>query len=632
MSRRLRVRQAQTVLPFGVGAVFDIQGESFVATGIGDWPRQRQEVVSPRLASRLGASGFYAAPPAPDDRFDRQDAAGAPYIRFPSWLFCGSCRRMVRWRVADEKPGVPPSCSGCSPVRRLTPMRFVQICAGGHLGDVDWWFWAHSRLDPAARQACTTRERLRFDVSERATGLEALSVTCVARGCGASRDLLDVLGTHGMRCSGRNPWQRLSEAADCIKPVQIVQRTAGNVYYPAVSSALDIPEAEGATGVDTVGWDELLAERVRASDLWIPLCREAGTARGLLYRDLIKEDTGADNALLDALLAEETGSPVPSGPIASAGRPGASGEAGDGGSDDPVVPDMSREEWAAFMAPTPPATRDFAVRATGLGLDGERAEPWAGLRKRVGRIVLADRLREVRALQGFRRVSPNETFVPADTARQLRWLPAVEVFGEGVFLTVDEKALRTWERDEQVVRRVSGMSEDLSNSFQADRLAAVTGATLSPRFVLLHTLAHLLIRQLSFESGYATASLRERVYARPENDQFGVLVYTAAGDAEGTLGGLVQQGEPPRLAETLLRMTEAAAWCSADPLCAEHTGQGFDNLNRAACHACTLLPKTSCETGNALLDRTLVVGGGQVPGYFEPIVTAARAAAAAAGE
>lgn len=613
------MRQAQTVLPFGVGAVFDIQGESFVATGIGDWPKQRQPVESARLANQLKVSGFYAAPPAADDRFDRQDAAGAPYIRFPSWLFCGACRRMVRRRIADEKPGTPPRCASCSPVRQLAPMRFVQICAGGHLGDVDWWFWAHSGLDPAARQACTTRDRLRFNVSERATGLEALSVVCTAAGCDASRDLLDVLGTHGMRCSGRNPWQRRNEAAECVKPVQIVQRTAGNVYYPVVSTALDIPESEAPAGFG----DELLAERVRSSDLWLPLCRVAGTPRADAFREMIKEDTGADDALLDALLTEETGVAAP---------PTATGTAPQDAPDEPVVPDLSREEWAAFMSPAPPATRDFAVRATDLGLAHETTEPWAGLGKRMGRIVLADRLREVRALQGFRRVSPSSSFVPADTARKARWLPAVEVFGEGVFLTLDKAELNAWEQDQRVRERVAGMRDDLTRSFQADRLATVAGDELSPRFVLLHTLAHLLIRQLSFESGYSTASLRERVYGRPEHDQYGVLIYTAAGDAEGTLGGLVRQGEAPRLAETLLRMTEAAAWCSADPLCAEHTGQGFDNLNRAACHACALLPETSCETGNTLLDRALVVGGAQVPGYFEPIIAAARSAAAAAME
>ncbi|MEV7724868.1 DrmB family protein [Streptomyces sp. NPDC087917] len=614
MNRRLRVRQAQTVLPFGVGAVFDIQGESFVATGIGDWPRSRQPVESPRLASRLGVSGFYAAPATLNDRFDRPDAPGAPYIRFPAWLFCGSCRRMIRWRITDEKPGTPPSCPSCSPIRRLAPMRFVQICAGGHLGDVDWWFWAHARTDAAQRQACGSREKLRFRVTDRASGLEALSVVCTTPGCGASRDLLDVLGAHGMRCSGRNPWQRVSEAADCAKPVQVVQRTAGNLYYPLAHSALSIPEA----GPDGQTHDER-AERVRASDYWVPLCKVAGTPRAEVFREMIKEDTQADDALLDALLTEETGTLAPSGPD-------------NGGTPAVTRPDLSREEWAAFMAAEPPLARDFRLRESSLGLDAETADPWAALHKLTDRIVLADRLREVRALSGFSRVSPDAALVPADTSRRLRWLPAVEVFGEGMLITLDPGELAGWEGDDRVRARVAGMAADLDRSFQKDRLQALTGEELSPRFVLLHTLAHLLVRQLSFESGYTTASLRERVYARPEYDQYGILVYTAAGDAEGTLGGLVRQGEPPRLAETLLRMTEAAAWCSADPLCSEHTGQGFGNLNRAACHACALLPETSCEAGNTLLDRALVVGGAGVPGYFESLVAAARAAAAQEGD
>jgi hypothetical protein len=613
VSRTLRVRQSQTVVPFGVGAVFDIQGESFVATGIGDWPgRGRQQVESPRLASRLGVTGFYAAPATANDRYDTPDAPGAPYVRFPSWLFCGACRRMKRWRIADEKPGQPPRCPSCSPARTLAPMRFVQICAAGHLSDIDWWFWAHSRRDAGKRRQCGERERLRFLVSDRASGLEALSVVCTAKGCGAARDLLDILGTHGMRCSGRNPWQRASEAVECVKPVQVVQRTAGNLYYPIVHSALDIPETEVPAHAD-----EELARRVREHDLWVQLCRYIGKPRAGMFRDVIMEDTGADEALLDALVAEETGhTPAP-----SSGTPSA-----------PARPDLSREEWAAFTAPPPPPTRDFALRETTLGLGGETEEPWAGLRRRFGRVVLADRLREVRALSGFTRVSPDATVVPSDTARRLRWLPAVEVFGEGIFLALDRRELSAWEADAKVRHRVAGMRADLDRSFQKDRLEHLTGPELAPRFVLLHTLAHLLIRQLSFESGYTTASLRERIYARPEQDQYGILVYTAAGDAEGTLGGLVRQGEAPRLAETLLRMTEAAAWCSADPLCAEHTGQGFANLNRAACHACALLPETSCEAGNALLDRALVIGGQGVPGYLESVVGTALAAAATALE
>ncbi|MER5767115.1 DUF1998 domain-containing protein [Streptomyces sp. NPDC001985] len=610
MSRKLRVRQAQTVLPFGVGAVLDLQGESFVATGIGDWPAKRTPVDSPRLAARLRASGFYAAPATLNDRFDTPDAPGAPYIRFPTWLFCGACRRMKRWRIADETPGTPPRCPGCAPGRPLVPMRFVQICRGGHLSDVDWWFWAHSELDPEKRRSCADRDRLSFRVEHRASGLEALSIVCDAgAGCpGASRNLLKVLGTHGLRCAGRNPWQRAGEAVTCTEAVQVVQRTAGNLYYPVVHSALDIPGAETNPAVESAG-----ADRVRASSLWLALCSAPEGPSAPVLRDLLKQETDADDALLDALLAEEHG---------TATGPGAAPAPGT-----PVYPDLSQEEWAAFTAPAPEATRDFVVRHTGLGLDQEAGAPWTALHERVGRVVLADRLREVRALQGFTRVSPDAAFVPADTAGRLRWLPAVEVFGEGIFLTLDQERLSEWEDDPEVRNRVAGIRADLDRSFQKDRLEARTGAVLAPRFVLLHTLAHLLIRQLSFESGYTTASLRERVYGREPSGQAGLLIYTAAGDAAGTLGGLVQQGEAPHLAETLLRMTEAAAWCSADPLCAEHSGQGFGNLNRGACHACALLPETSCETGNTLLDRVLLIGGGGVPGFFEPVIDTAREAA-----
>lgn len=279
MTRTLRVRQSQTVLPFGVGAVVDIQGESFVATGIGDWPsRARQKVESPRLASRLGVTGFYAAPATVNERFDSPDSPGAPYIRFPSWLFCGACRRMKRWRIADEKPGLPPRCPSCSPARTLAPMRFVQICAAGHLSDIDWWFWAHSRRESDERRQCGEREMLRFQVSERASGLEALSVACAHKGCGASRDLLDILGTHGMRCSGRNPWQRATEAMDCVKPVQVVQRTAGNLYYPVVHSALDIPETEAPVYAD----EELMRPGTRTRPVGVTVSGGGDTAcRGL---------------------------------------------------------------------------------------------------------------------------------------------------------------------------------------------------------------------------------------------------------------------------------------------------------------------------------------------------------------
>lgn len=184
------------------------------------------------------------------------------------------------------------------------------------------------------------------------------------------------------------------------------------------------------------------------------------------------------------------------------------------------------------------------------------------------------------------------------------------MYGEGVFLTLNEAAIGAWETREDVADRVQPL-------IQRRATAGAFVPMPSPRILLMHTLAHLLIRQLSFECGYSLASLRERVYAaRPDEGQpmAGILIYTAAGDSEGTLGGLVREGEASRLLSTIIKALQSAEWCSSDPLCRESRGQGIGAMNLAACHACTLLPETSCTMSNRLLDRTLLLGS---PGHPE---------------
>ena len=152
----------------------------------------------------------------------------------------------------------------------------------------------------------------------------------------------------------------------------------------------------------------------------------------------------------------------------------------------------------------------------------------------------------------------------------------------------------------------------------------------SARFIALHTVAHLLIRRLAFASGYTSASLQERIYANEDraDKTAGVLIYTAAGDAQGTLGGLVRLGEPKRLLPLLVAALSDADICSNDPVCIESDRQGSSQLNLSACHGCTLISETSCEVGNRLLDRQLVLGGVEVPGLLEAVLPAMRLASA----
>ncbi|GJL75948.1 MAG: hypothetical protein NMNS02_20540 [Nitrosomonas sp.] len=247
-------------------------------------------------------------------------------------------------------------------------------------------------------------------------------------------------------------------------------------------------------------------------------------------------------------------------------------------------------------------------------------------------IVLIEKLRETRALGGFTRlIPPGERDDAGDTDRsqdikisdEIRWLPAVIVRGEGIFLEFKEEMLNKWTKSSGAEERIQA----LLRKFNQSRIGrGITSVEHGAKFFFLHTFAHMLIKQLCFDCGYGSAALRERIYCEdqsPENKMQGVLIYTAAGDSEGTMGGLVRQGETGRLEKIMQRALQDAMWCGADPICIESPGQGTGNSNLAACHNCCLLPETSCEQGNRFLDRALLVG---IPenrkiGFFSQIIS-----------
>jgi hypothetical protein len=199
------------------------------------------------------------------------------------------------------------------------------------------------------------------------------------------------------------------------------------------------------------------------------------------------------------------------------------------------------------------------------------------------------------------------------------FLPAIEVFGEGIFFSLNEMAVSKWEQSDVARLRNQKLSSRWKESTRSKYVRKPTA-----RYVLLHTLAHLLIRQLVYETGYSSASLRERIYSSGSDSggaMAGILIYTAAGDSEGTLGGLVRSGEPRRLLSSMATALVSASWCSLDPVCGESGGQGPDSLSLAACHACCLVAETSCECSNVLLDRQLLVD--QEHGFFNGVIETA---------
>ncbi|WP_336250419.1 DUF1998 domain-containing protein [Stomatohabitans albus] len=234
----------------------------------------------------------------------------------------------------------------------------------------------------------------------------------------------------------------------------------------------------------------------------------------------------------------------------------------------------------------------------------------------IDQVARIERLREVNTLIGFTRVdAPDEdlhTMQANDLVTLTRgnptWVPAGEVYGEGLFIRFRESAIQDWERAVSVQQRFDTLYRGHQQWRTARNLAPGLGMP-DMRYVMIHTFAHVLIRELALECGYSAASIKERIYASSDEAEpmAGVLVYTAANDTDGTLGGLVELGTPARLSRIIQNALQRAYVCSSDPLCAEHLPDGDGTVHLAACHACTFLAETSCERGNKYLDRSVLV-------------------------
>ncbi|GLZ75398.1 hypothetical protein Afil01_02050 [Actinorhabdospora filicis] len=561
MSFSRNVRRAQLIGPAGPGAIIDLIGESFVAVDVSRWSRTLP-VSMPRLTQRLGVR-----------QLKTPTGFGVPYRRFPEWLFCGRCRRMIRRRPRDESAKL--TCAVCAGDRPLIPMRFIAICSNGHMADIDWWYWAHTN----STTKCEVRGKLRFDHRpEEGSGLSSLVVRCAECGAGRSLDRITSRGSLTQRCEGLQPWQQPLDAEACDTLMVATQRGASNVYFPSVVSALDLPPESD--------WDASSATlaRLRDNHLFLALVEDPTLPVRDMTLKFLASREGLTVPELERLLSTESSAQAHTG------------------TEEDILP----EEWVALLHPrdTEFDPRDnFITRPSraprGPGGGTVETELLSSLRQ----VILVDRLREVRVLKGFHRYT-RENMVSANLAPDQTSLPAIEVFGEGFLLAFEESAITEWERLRDVRERCRTIERRVEAA-DAYWLPPVT-----PRFLLLHTLAHLLLRATAFEAGYPTSSLGERIYTtHPEQGpaMAGVLIYTAAGDSEGTLGGLVRMGEPERLPALLHSALVDGQWCSLDPVCSESPAQGPGGLSMAACHACALVPETSCQATNRLLDRRLLI-------------------------
>jgi hypothetical protein len=398
-------------------------------------------------------------------------------------------------------------------------------------------------------------------------------------------------------CWGTQPWQYSATPGTCTQQPRAVQRGAGDIYFAITKTGLDIPPHSD------FDYHSEVTIKVRAHELFgfVSSNPDAGIAPQMMA--IIAEACDTNDETVRIIVASEARQ--------RSGRPPSG-----------VAHTLEEQEYGWFLAPLDRLHPKNRFLTKHIDLTTLNTPLQQEVVAHVDKVVVGTKLRLVKALCGFSRLGQDALVTP-DLGRGQDWLPAIEIFGEGIFLRLDEERVVEWESNPDVLARVAPLAHRASASFLGRHLPDT-----SARFVLLHTLSHLLIRQLAYDCGYTSACLCERLYVKKggtDEGMAGVLIYTADGDSEGTLGGLARQGQPDRLVRTLLAALQTAQWCSLDPICGERASQGYDGLNLAACHACTLVSETSCGYFNSLLDRSLLVGNGSsVPGFFDGLLRKAE--------
>lgn len=597
------IRPSQMLFTYGIGSVIDLPNISAMVMGLDDWdPAHMQEIGEERLLAavrdQVGAQvERLVSPPMPSDGpsfgsgpFDSSAFIGVPVAAFPRWMRCPSCNllaplstELFTLKANPYRPErtkyVHSNCIKPGAAPAVVPVRFLVACERGHLDDFPWIEFVH-RGQPCASPILRLHE---WGVSGSASDIE---VRC--DNCKAARRMSEAFGQEGREampnCRGRRPHLRDFETEPCTEKMGAILLGASNSWFAVNLSSLSIPSSSSKL-------------RQLVDSHWHILVKATMKEILVAFRQV-----GNLNAFVEYSDDEIW---------AAIQKKGKSQEQGERSED---ATDLKTPEWKIFSNPLPEHnTADFQLTPV---------EPPAEYQLLIKRVLLVERLREVKALIGFTRIEspwdygtvddiPDNRRMPLSRT-DARYIPASEVRGEGIFIEFSEPAIGHWQNNTRVAK--------LEREFLAahSRWREVRG--ISPpgndfpgiRFVLIHSFAHALMRQLALECGYTAASIRERIYSQDAGAKggpmAGVLLYTAAPDSEGTLGGLVSLGVPGELGRHIANALDQMRLCASDPLCAEHRPPNTGVvLHGASCHACLFAPETSCERGNKYLDRSVLV-------------------------
>lgn len=579
------IRQSQIVTTFGPGSMVDLPNYSVLVAGLDFWTPGGQLIPEPRLSQKLArvlkvpTIEFKSPPPADTD--PSAPPSGVAAFQFPEWFITQDLeqqdRSVARSRLLVHRKGLTRGryIDRDKKKRAVVPIRFVRACRAGHIGDIDWYAFAHNGPSECSKQ----QRQLYLDERGTSGDLTEVFVRCE---CGkADRSLAQAAKLQNRAlglCDGARPWLGPFTKEKCGEPSRLLIRSASNAYFPQLMSVISLPDRDVSVrrAVDAV-WsyleavenlEQLQYERKKSTVKTAlgEFSDEEVLAELQTRKGSAKQEKSVKVAELETLVAarHEIGEDRPEGVFYARALPSS--------------------VWK---------------------------RPWM---QPVERVVLVHRLREVVAQVGFTRFESAAADIEGELdigvrraalAREITWLPAFENKGEGVFIQFKDDAIKSWLSKGSVQSRAIALMTGFK-LWRQERRGAKREFP-GPAYIMLHSFSHLLITAVALECGYPASSIRERIYAIPEVG-YGILLYTGSSDAEGTLGGLVQVGR--RIHEAAKNALELGALCSSDPVCAQHdpsSGHEHRFLHGAACHGCLLISETCCEQQNDFLDRALVV-------------------------
>ncbi|WP_207497055.1 DUF1998 domain-containing protein [Aridibaculum aurantiacum] len=672
------IRQSQIIHTWPSGSMIDFPELSLIMLchddGYGDWgnvnqedPNKKQVIRDSRLAEAFKVDHFVVPPQ--EDGINNLSAYG---IRFPGAQYCPKCGLIhfitkTRGQAIIERGSFDQkmrafTCDACTNNQtgigpNLVPMRFVIATEEGFLGDFPWDWFVHKSCPKERGQ----RHLLYYKSKGGSAGLSDITIESYRRGSNtflASRDLGQIFDqsiftetdAEGNYLDYVNnylpkPWKGwhnnesyvtelvsdvprqgnimdgddLSPAAKRKFP-RTMQRGAGNIIFPIIYSGILLPQS---------AYEQQCPPEVQQNlDSTVTIFRDSMPD---IYQDYTNEqwrdflirlvESNPNHQLLKLGYTKEA--------VIGFIRNHFGEKPEERFINKAVL--LRQQEFSAF---TGTVIKDKTVWFKKKKVDGNEYNSLTGQPDLLEEVVLLEKLSALKVYKGFTRVKPlmGEELVFAEAADNLdtkqkheferiqdarrdplhtRELPAVEVKGEGIFLKFSNKKLNAW-ADEYPNARLDTINHNLE---QANLSFNQNHELINKRYLFLHTLSHILLKELAEDCGYSLSSLAEIIYCSgnssigTEEEMNGILIYTTTSDAEGSLGGLVEKGQPDYLSSVMNKGVDKARWCSSDPLCiSAEQGQGFMGLNLAACYSCVLLPETSCEKMNKYLDRAAVIG------------------------